>query len=344
MLAKPNVSFTVGQLAEKIGATVARGDSEYRISALCSLENPQPNAIAFSRNSNLRRIASLESLGALIAPLNAVYNDQVKIKNLLLVKNPQVSIISLSQLFYQPIVVAREIHPTAVIDASVNIDPDVAVGAYSVIGANCKIGAGTTIHPHVVIYAGSVIGRNCVIHAGAVVREGCTIGDNNLIQNGVVIGAEGFGYVPSTNGLKLMPHSGTVILENNIDVGANACIDRAALGETRIGENTKIDNLAQIGHNVIIGRDSLLCGQVGVAGSVEIGQRVVLGGQVGVADHMTIASDVRIAGHSGVTESIREKGDYAGYPILPASKWRRCYALLTRLPKIIKKLDLSNED
>ena len=342
MLPRANVQIALHTIATKVGAKIARGDGDFKISALCALDEPKSNALAFSRHSNLRRIKNAESLGALIAPSNATQIDLCAVKNLLLVDDPQAALFSLSKLFYQELPIAAGVSPHAIVDPSVQIGKNVKIGAFCVIGINCTIDDDTVIHPHVVIYGGVKIGKGCTIHAGAIIREGSIIGDYNLIQNGAVIGAEGFGYVLGPSGLQLLPHSGHVILDAHVDVGANTCIDRAALGNTTIGLNTKIDNLAQIGHNVRIGQHSVICGQAGIAGSVTIGDKVVLGGQSGVADHLSIASGARIAGHAGVSQNIEAPGDYAGYPTLPASRWRRASMLMARLPQLLRKLDLQD--
>ena len=340
MLARVNAAFSLQAIATKIGAKLVRGDVNFKITALCSLDAPAANALAFSRHSNLGRIKNAAAIGALIAPSNATRIDECAAPNILLVDDPQAAIFSLSNLFYEATQVASGISPHAIVDPSAQLGKNVNVGPFCVIGANCAIADDTTIHPHVVIYAGAKIGKGCTIHSGAVIREGCIVGDYNLIQNGAIIGADGFGYVLGERGLQLMPHSGHVELAAHVDVGANSCIDRAALGTTVIGLNTKIDNLAQIGHNVRVGQHSVICGQVGIAGSATIGEKVVLGGQSGIADHLSIVSGTRIAGHAGVSQSIDVPGDYAGYPTIPASRWRRASVLLARLPEILRKLDL----
>jgi len=343
VLARANAVYSLQAIAAKIDAKLVRGSPDFKISTLCSLDSPAPNAIAFTRHPNLRRIQGADLLGALLAPINATNLDRCATANVLLVADPQSALFSLSELFYQKIDVADGINSHAVIDPSAKLGANVKVGAFCVIEANCEVGSDTVIHSHVVIYPGAKIGKGCTIHAGAVIREGSIVGDYNLIQNGAVIGAEGFGYVPGPRGLQLVPHTGRVVLDAHVDVGANSCIDRAALGTTAIGLNTKIDNLAQIGHNVQIGQHAVICGQVGIAGSAKIGDKVVLGGQSGVADHLKIVSGARIAGHAGVSKNIETPGDYAGYPTLPASRWRRASMLMARLPQILKKLDLPGE-
>ena len=192
----------------------------------------------------------------------------------------------------------------------------------------------SVIHPHVTIYPRVRLGQGCVVHAGAVLREDVTLGDHCVIQNGAVIGADGFGYIPDQAGnLHAVPQVGAAKLGNEVHIGANSCVDRGTLGNTTVGDWTKIDNLVQTGHNVSLGQNCIVCGQTGIAGSVSIGNRVVLGGGCGVQDHVSIADGCRFAGHSGVIGDITERGDYAGMPALPARQWRRLVAQLRRMVK-----------
>ena len=176
------------------------------------------------------------------------------------------------------------------------------------------------------------------------IREDCIVGSDTVIQNGAVIGADGFGYVPDKElGLAPVPQVGVVVLSDRVDVGANACIDRATLGTTLVGLGTKIDNLVQVGHNTKIGKFAILCGQTGVAGSCDIGNQVVLGGAVGVADHIQIVDGCRIAGKSVVFGNLTEKNDYAGYPARPAGEWRRSMAIVSKLGRDSRKVNSRRE-
>jgi UDP-3-O-[3-hydroxymyristoyl] glucosamine N-acyltransferase len=254
------------------------------------------------------------------------------------VEQPQAAFIALLPKFFQPYSTAGGISPKADVAASAQIDPSASIGAFTVIGEGVVIQAGVVIHPHVVIYPGVTIGARTVIHSGAVVREDCVIGENSVIQNGAVIGGDGFGYIPVPGqGLVLVPQVGSVVLGSRVDVGSNSCIDRGAIGPTTIGTGTKIDNLVQVGHNTTVGSHSILCGQVGIAGSATIGNRVTLGGSSGVADHVTIVDEVRCAGWTGVAQDLTEKGDYAGFPAVPASEWRREVATIRSLSRLKKR-------
>jgi UDP-3-O-[3-hydroxymyristoyl] glucosamine N-acyltransferase len=225
------------------------------------------------------------------------------------------------------------VHPSAKIGSGVSI------GEFAVVGPLTEIGDNVVIHPHVVLYPGVKIGPRSIIHSHAAIREDSVLGAETVIQNGAVIGADGFGYVPDAKlGLVGVPQLGTVNLGDRVEVGANSAIDRATLGTTTIGLGTKIDNLVQIGHNTRIGRFSILCGQVGIAGSCEIGNQVVIGGQAGVGDHLKIADGIRVGAKSGVVSDLTEKGDYLGFPPLPAQVARRVFAILPQLPDLFRKL------
>ena len=205
------------------------------------------------------------------------------------------------------------------------------------IGAEVQIGNNVTIHPHVVIYPGTIIEDDCIIHSGAIIREYCHLKKGCVIQNGAVIGSDGFGYVPDPAlGLRAVPQVGRAVLGPLVDVGANSCIDRGALGDTSISLGTKVDNLVQVGHNVSIGEHTIVCGQSGIAGSTRIGARCVLGGSTGVGDHLNIPDDCRFGGNSGVITAIDEPGDYMGHPAIPAQQWRRQGVAVKKLPGLLK--------
>jgi UDP-3-O-[3-hydroxymyristoyl] glucosamine N-acyltransferase LpxD len=196
-----------------------------------------------------------------------------------------------------------------------------------VIGEDVRIEEGAVLRDRVTLYPHSSVGARTVLHSGVVIREQCRIGADCILHNNTVIGADGFGYVPDRKvGLRKVPQIGNVEIGDRVEIGSNTCIDRGAFGSTLVGAGTKIDNLVQIGHNVVIGSNCIICGQVGIAGSAVIGDRVVLGGSVGVADHVTIVPDVRIGARGAVHTSIEKPGDYAGFPIMPARAWRRMMA------------------
>ncbi len=334
----PNATYPLSELAQKIGCSPSDNTP---ISGVCSLDEPQAGHIAFStasKWSNIKKLEALSTIAALI--VSEKVGDPPKDFPLpvLQVANPLLAMTHILPLYFAPHNLNTGIHTQAAVSPSARVAKDATIGAFCSIGEDVTIGAGAVLHPHVTIYPGATIGERTIIHSGAVVREDCVVGNDALIQNGAVIGAEGFGYMPDPQiGIRQVPQVGTTILGDRVDVGANSCIDRAALGTTQIGAGSKLDNLVQVGHNVKVGTHSLLCALVGIAGSCKIGSRVTLGGSVGVADHISVCDDTRFGGRAGILSDITEKGDYAGFPAQPASQWRRQLAALNRLPKVMKE-------
>jgi UDP-3-O-[3-hydroxymyristoyl] glucosamine N-acyltransferase len=202
-----------------------------------------------------------------------------------------------------------------------------------------RLGARTTLHPQVVLYEGVEVGEDCVLHSGVHVRERCRLGNRVVVQNGAVIGGDGFGFARDAEGrYQKFPQVGVVVIEDDVEIGALTAVDRAALGETRIGRGTKLDNLVQVGHSVTIGEDTVLAGQVGVAGSTRIGSRVTLAGQVGVAGHLTIGDGVIATAQTGIPGSVEEGRIVSGYPAIENRSWLRSSAVFAKLPELQRRL------
>lgn len=224
------------------------------------------------------------------------------------------------------------IHPSAVIEETARLGAGVHVGACAYVGHRAEIGAGVRIYPNATIYDNARIGAQSVIHAGAVVREDCAVGERVIIHNNAVVGSDGFGYAKDEEGRWLkIPQTGRVVLEDDVEVGAGATIDRASVGETRIARGAKIDNLVQIGHSCTVGEDTLLCAQVGLAGSSHIGRRVVLAGQAGVAGHLTIGDDVVLTAKSATSHNVPAGKVISGIPAFDNREWLRSTAAFRRL-------------
>jgi UDP-3-O-[3-hydroxymyristoyl] glucosamine N-acyltransferase len=229
------------------------------------------------------------------------------------------------------------VHPTAVVDPSAVLGERVHVGAFAVVGPRARIGARSVLHPHVVLYADVELGEDCLLHSGVQVREACRLGHRVIVQNGAVIGADGFGFAKDAEGrYHKIPQVGTVVIEDDVEIGANATVDRPAVGETRIGAGTKIDNLVQVAHGVRIGRNVLLAAQVGIAGSSVIEDQVTLAGQVGVAGHLTIGKGVIATAQTGIPNSVESGGFISGYPAIPNRDWLRASAVFRKLPELRK--------
>lgn len=319
------------------------GNRDVRIKNIASLETASLGSICFSNDKRSASLSkSLESpLSALIIKPDSEHTNLTipEGKALILYPEPQRLVISIIDKLYDRTPSFSGISDKAAIDGSATIGNNCTIAPFVAIAARVQIGDNTTIHPNVTIYRDVKIGKGCIIHAGAVVREECELADGVVIQPGAIIGGDGFGYMPDkVRGLIPVPQLGNVQLSSDVEIGSNACIDRATLGTTTVGHGSKIDNLVQIGHNVRIGKFSIICGQTGIAGSTKIGNQVVLAGQVGVADHLNVTDGVRCAAGCTVTSDLNEKGDYAGFPAAPAIAWRRQMVALRRLPDLQKEL------
>ena len=336
----------IKEIASLIEAEVIGPDTAL-IKNLCPLDEPKACGLSFSnslKESDWAKSCNNDGIIALIVSSKAEISSAPTAFTILKVKNPLIAISKLSKgLLILPLP-EPGISPKADVHPSARIASDAHVGAFCSIAAGAVIKSKVVLHPHVVVYAQAEIGERTIVHAGAVIRERSIVGPDNVIQCGAVIGADGFGYFPGEKGLEPVPQVGQVVLESFVDVGANTCIDRATLGTTQIGARTKIDNLVQIGHNVKVGNDSILCGQVGIAGSSKIGKRVTLGGQVGVADHLSVSDGTRVGAQAGVVTDLPEQGDYHGHPAVKASVWRRQMVSLRNLPELLRKLRHKNSD
>jgi UDP-3-O-[3-hydroxymyristoyl] glucosamine N-acyltransferase len=230
------------------------------------------------------------------------------------------------------------IHPTAVVDPTAQVSSQSHLGAHVVVGARVRIDAGCTLHPHVVLYDDVEIGPGCVLHAGAVVHPGSSLAVGCVLQSNTVIGGEGFGFVPTAAGWRKMPQTGRVVLEAGVEVGSGSAIDRPAVGETRIGAGTKIDNLVHIGHGVSTGRGCALAAQVGIAGGARLGNGVILAGQVGLANRAVMGDRAIASSKSGVHGEVAAGEVVSGYPAIPNRLWLRCAAAFNKLPEMARAL------
>ena len=230
------------------------------------------------------------------------------------------------------------VHPTAVVDPTAELGEGVAIGPYAVVGAGARLGDRCALGPHVVIGPDALLGADCTLYAHAIVREECVLGAEVIVHSGAIVGSDGFGFLPGPDGLRKIPQIGRVVLEDRVEVGANACVDRAQTDVTRVGRGSKLDNLVQVGHNVTIGRDCALSAQTGVSGSSVVGDRVVMGGQTGVADHLRVGNDVKVGAQSGVDRDVADGQVIFGYPATEKRRAYRIIALTHRLPEIAARL------
>jgi UDP-3-O-[3-hydroxymyristoyl] glucosamine N-acyltransferase len=323
------------ELAGKLGARLDPPDADAEVSSVGSIESAVPGQITFAVSSKFLPLAKVSNASALIVDEKFPALQRPTLRT----RNPQYAYARAVELLH---VLPKEkpgIHPTSVIDPSARIGANASIGACVVIGADVEIGENCTLLPQVVIYRGVRIGKNFFAHAHVSIRENCEIGDNVLLHNGVVIGSDGFGFAKDDNGnWYKIPQTGRVVIEDNVEVQANSCIDRASLGETRIGRNTKIDNLSQVAHNCVIAENSMLCAQVGLAGSTEIGKNVILAGQVGVAGHCKIGDGVIVTAQSGTHGDIPAGSMVSGTPAFDHKQWLRSVTAFMKLPEMARAI------
>jgi UDP-3-O-[3-hydroxymyristoyl] glucosamine N-acyltransferase len=324
----------LAELARALGAT-CHGDQEQEIIGVEGIEKAGPGQLTFVANPKYTPYARTTKAGAVLVtedfePLAAPT---------LRTANPYLAFARAIDIFHPGPQYPPGIHPTAVIDPSASIGEKVHIGAYVVIGAGVVIGEGATLLPHVVIYPQARLGRGCLAHAHAVVREGCQLGDGVILQNGAIVGPDGFGFAKEDGGRwHKITQSGAVVLGDRVEVQANSCIDRASVGNTEIASGVKIDNLVQVGHGSTVGENTLLCAQVGLAGSSGVGKNVVLAGQVGVVGHSFIGDGVVVTAQSGVPGDVAPGSMISGSPAFEHRRWLRSVAAFSRLPELVKQM------
>ena len=325
----------LGELASKLGAEL-HGDAELEVTGIKGLEEAGPTEITFVANPRYAGLARTTKAAAVIVDPDFQQIDAATLR----IKNPYFAFSRALALFYQPPAYSPGIHPTAVIDPTAEIAEGAHIGAYVVVGPRVKLGPHATLLPHVVLYPGVQAGTHFFAHAHAVVRENCILGDHVTLENGAIVGADGFGFAKNEAGhWEKIPQSGPVLIGSRVDVQANACIDRATVGATEIGDGTKVDNLVQIGHGSKVGENSLICAQTGLAGSSMIGNNVILAGQVGIAGHCTVGDGVILTAQSAVSHDVPPGKTISGSPGFDNRVWLRAVAIFQRLPELLKRLD-----
>ena len=326
----------LADLAAHLGATLS-GDPDAEATSAAGLEDAQPGQLAFVANPKYTALARTTRATAVI--VEPAF-EQIAAATLR-VANPYLAFARALELFYQPPAYPPGIHSTAVIAPTARIGAGAHIGAYAVIMDHAILGANATILPHAVIYPHAKIGSHFFAHAHAVVREHCQLGDHVTLQNGAIIGADGFGFArqhPADAGkawYKIL-QTGPAVLENAVEVQANATVDRASVGETRIRAGAKIDNLVQVGHGCTVGEDTLLCAQVGLAGSTHVGKNVIFAGQAASAGHNHISDGVVVTAQSGVGGDVAPGLTVSGSPAFDNVKWLRATAMFQRLPELLR--------
>ncbi|MDD8018464.1 MAG: UDP-3-O-(3-hydroxymyristoyl)glucosamine N-acyltransferase [Bacteroidota bacterium] len=315
------------------------GDEAISVNGVAKIEEAKAGMLSFVANPKYEKYLETTAASVVLVSKNLDTSKFSKLPPALIkLDDPYTSfVIAIEKFLPQKINLEQGIHPTAVIHASSSIGKNCSIGAYAVIGERTSVGDHTIIYPHVFIGRDVKIGNDCLVYPQVTIREETVIGNRVIIQPGAVIGGDGFGFAPKKDtSYQKIPQLGIVVIEDDVEIQANTCVDRATLGETRIKRGTKLDNLVQIAHNVVIGEDTVIAGQSGVAGSTKIGNKNMIGGGCSITGHIFTADEVKIEGASGVTKSIDKQGQiYAGFPAQEATKWRRMEVAVRQLPELL---------
>ncbi len=325
------------QLAELTNSTIERGSPDLEITSTAGLDIADKGDITFLANPKYTPQVAETNADAIFLNENIVI-DRTDIA-VLRSKDSYVAYTLAMRMFFPEPAIKPFVHPSAVIDPTATLADNVEIHANAVIGANCTIAGGVRIMPNVTLYDGVAIGENTTIHSGVSVRENCEIGRNCIIHNNSTIGCDGFGYAKTEHKSWLkIPQTGRVVLEDDVEIGANTAIDCASVGETRIKRGAKIDNLVQIGHSCTVDEDALICSQTGLAGSSHIGKRVILTGQVGIAGHLKIGDDVVMTAKSAISHDVEPGKVMSGVPAFENRDWLRSTAAFRRLGEMAGRL------
>jgi UDP-3-O-[3-hydroxymyristoyl] glucosamine N-acyltransferase len=336
----------LSEVAAKLDCRL-EGDANVEITGVAGIEHAQPGQITFLANRRYFHVLkSTRASAVFVEDKIAIHRDPALPPIAALrSRNPYLAFARAIDFFHQPLKYTPGIHPTAVISKSARIGDNAHVGPYCFIDDDARIGRNAVLHSFVTIYRGAEIGDDFFAHAHSVVREFCRLGHRVILQNGAIIGGDGLGFAKQADGTwSKMTQSGPAILEDDVEVQSNACVDRATVGETRVAQGTKIDDLVLIGHASHVGANAMLCGQVGLAGSTKIGSNCILAGQVGTAGHLSVGDGTVVTAQSGIPSDIPAHALYSGYPAFENREWLKTVAALRNLPELQKRLrDLESQ-
>jgi UDP-3-O-[3-hydroxymyristoyl] glucosamine N-acyltransferase len=338
------MEFTAAAIAGFLKGEIV-GDPDTKVNTVARIEEGHEGALSFLANPKYEQYIYTTNSSIVLVNKDFVPSGKVK-ATLIKVSNSYEAFASLLTLVEQSKPKRTGIHPTAVIESSARVGADVYIGAYTYIGENCVINDGCQIYPQVYIGDGTSLGSKCIIYPGVKIYHECKIGNQCVIHSGSVIGSDGFGFAPqSESEFMKIPQVGNVILEENVEIGANVAIDRATMGSTIIRKGVKIDNLVQIGHNVEIGENTVMAGQTGIAGSTKIGKNCMFAGQVGIAGHLKVADGTKVAAQSGIAGDVKEENSIImGSPAFNIRQYQRSFIVFKKLPDIKSKIEaLENE-
>jgi UDP-3-O-[3-hydroxymyristoyl] glucosamine N-acyltransferase len=325
-------SWTLGELASLLDGQLA-GPPELRIDTPAPAGQGHGSSLTFAGDEKHLTLAEASEVGAVL-----VGAEMSSTKPHIKVANPKGSFGKFLTLCSEALPIQKGIHPTVVVDPRAHVDPSASIGAFAVIEQNADVGPGCRVYPFCYVGEGCRLHEGVVLYPHAVLYQNIEVGARSIIHSGTVLGADGFGYVWNGETHVKIPQVGNVVIGANVEIGSLTAIDRAMIGETVIGDDTKVDNLVQIGHNTRIGKHTIIASQTGIAGSCEIGDRVVMAGKVGIADHVTIADDVTLTAGAATTIDVDEPGVYKGFPLRPVVTAQRLDAMQLRLPDMMKRI------
>jgi UDP-3-O-[3-hydroxymyristoyl] glucosamine N-acyltransferase len=321
--------FSLAELAERLGADVV-GDGGHEVVGVRSLDEAGAEHLSFLHNPKYVDEARSSMAGAILV----ADADALPDRNVLVCQEPYLAMARALELFYPAVRPEAGVHPSAVVADDASLAQGVSIGPLAVVGAGAQIGNNSVVGAGCVLGRGVMVGADCLLHPRVVVEDGCRIGDRCIIHSGTVLGADGFGFATVEGVHHKVPQVGVVVLEDDVELGANVCIDRAALGETRIGRGTKVDNLVQVAHNVKVGEHCLLVAQVGISGSTTIGHHTVFAGQSGCSGHLKIGSGVVLAARAAAFKDVPDGETVAGAPARPHREWLKANANLQRIDSL----------
>jgi UDP-3-O-[3-hydroxymyristoyl] glucosamine N-acyltransferase len=324
----------LGEIAQRLGCEL-EGDAQIEITGVAGIEEAEPQQLTFLTNRKYRPALETTRASAVLIARDGGPLRMAALRS----ANPYLDFARAIEMFHAAPEYAPGVHPSAVVAKSAKLGPGAHIGPFCFVDEDVEIGRNSVLHSFVSIYRGARIGDDFFAHAHACVREDCQIGDRVLLQNGVVVGTDGFGFARESSGhWYKMRQAGITVVGDDVEIQAHSAIDRATIGETRIGRGTKIDNLVQVGHACTVGEDTLLCGQVGLAGTTHVGNRCILAGQVGAAGHLTIGDGATLTAQSGVPTDVPANAVYSGYPAMDNLAWRKSVAVFNRLPDLQRDL------
>ena len=332
------MEFTAKQIAELIHGSI-EGDENAKINTFAKIEEGKKGAISFLSNPKYTHyIYETESSVVLIN--NDVVLEKPTNATLIRVENAYECVAQLLQIYESMKPKKSGVDSLAFVSPSAKIGEDCYIGAFAYVGDNAEIGDGCQIYPHAVIYDNVKIGNNTTLYPNVSIYHDCKIGNNVVIHSGTVIGADGFGFAPNADGYDKIPQIGIVTIEDDVEIGANTCVDRSTMGSTYIRKGVKLDNLIQIAHNVEVGENTVMAAQVGVAGSTKVGKWCMFGGQVGMAGHISIADGTQVGAQAGITNTVKKAdAPIIGSPAIDAKAYMKAYAVYRRLPEMYQELN-----